>query len=147
MPSTPSMVFPPACIDNSDLCAGRAIGKILFNHVAIVWQRGKAKVNHLLRNTPPETSIVHESTCRFPYEIVEVIISYLIHDHDALTACSLTCRSWYIAVVLHIHHTLILGGEGDERLRNSLKPLSKLQELGLIPLMKEVTVRQQVGNH
>jgi len=84
MSSIPSMVSLPVRIDNSDLHAVRVVGTNLLDRMVIVWQRGKAKVNRLLRNASPETSIAYESTCRFPYEIVEVIISYLIHDLDAL---------------------------------------------------------------
>ena len=81
-----------------------------------------------------------------------MITAHLIHDLDALEACSLTCRSWYIAVAPHLHHTLTLSLEthpsarrGKEKLRSGhrkLKPLSKLHDLGLIPLVKKLRVEQ-----
>ena len=108
----------------------------------IVWRRGKAKVNRLLGNAPPKTYIARESTCRFPYEIVELIISNLIYDHDALKACSLACRSWYFAAVPHIHHTLTLGDKGPDKPHDKLNLLSKMHELGLAPLVKKIAVRQ-----
>lgn len=115
--------------------------------MAIIWRRGKAKVNRLFGNTPPEMHIPHESSCRLPYEIVEVIISHLIYDHDTLKACSLACRSWYFAAVPHIHHTLALGDKRPGKPHDKLKPLSKVHELGLTPLVKKITVRQWLSCH
>jgi len=71
-----------------------------------------------------------------------MIIAYLIHDLGTLKTCSLTCHSWYIAAVPHLHHTLTLG-EGRPRFsHNKLRPLSRLQDLGLIPLIEEIRVDQ-----
>ena len=139
-----STVSPPTRINHSDLCA---VGTNLLNRMVIVWQRGKAKVNRWLRNMSPKTHAAHESACRLPYEVVELIIGYLIHDLDTLKACSLTCRSWYLAVVPHIRHTLILGEKRYEKPCDNLIPLSKVQELGLMPLMKKITVLQSVDYH
>ena len=108
--------------------------------MAIIWQRGKVKVNRLLGNVPPDTRIVHESTHIFPYEIMGMIIAHLTYDFDALKACSLTCRSWYIAVVSHIHHTLILRERTPKKSHDKLKTLSKLHERGLMPLVEEIRV-------
>ena len=110
-----------------------------------VWYRGKAKINSLLGKMPPEACTADESTNRLPYEIVEMITAHIIHDLDALKTCSLICRSWYIAAVPHIHHTLVLRENGPGTTRNELKPLSKLHELGLIPLVKEIRVKQGYG--
>ena len=91
----------------------------------------------LLSNAPPGTT--HESTCRVPYEVVEIIIAHLTHDVNALKACSLTCRSWHIVAVPHIQHTLILGrGVHPSRLR----PLRTLHALGLMHFVKEIRVEQ-----
>lgn len=110
------------------------------NRVTIVWQRGKTKINHLLGNASPKTRTVHKPAPTLPYEILEMIIAHLIHDLDALKACSLTCRSWYIAVVPHVHHTLILGERGSTKPHGKLKVLSKLQERDLVPLVKEIQI-------
>jgi hypothetical protein len=138
---------PPVHINGSNLCAVRTIGTNLLNRMTIVWQRGKAKVSRLLGNKPPKMRIAQESTCRVPYEIVEEIIAHLINDLDALKACSLTCRSWYIAVIPHIHYSFVLGGKIHEKPGDNLELLPKLQELGLMPLMKRVTVCQWVDYH
>jgi len=104
-----------------------------------LWHRGKAKIDRLVGGPPSETSITHESTCRVPYEIVEKIITYLIHDLYALKACSLTCRSWHAVAVPHIYHTLVLGRSAK------LKVLSKLHKRGLISFVNIIQVGQWDG--
>jgi len=103
-----------------------------------VWDRRKAE---LLSNAPQETT-VRESTCRVPYELVEMIIAHLAHDVDALKGCSLTCRSWNTVAVPHIQHTLILGRGVTP---GGLKPLPKLHTLGFMPFVKEIRVEQWGG--
>jgi len=126
------MLLPLVHIGGSDLCAIRTEGTNLSD------DQVKDKVDHPLGDTPPETSIAHESRCSLPQEIIEMIIVYLTRDLNALKACSLTCRSWYIAAVPQLHHTLTLwtGARGENR--HGLKPLSKLHELGLAPLAREI---------
>jgi len=131
-----SILLPLVHIGGSDLCAVRTVGTNPSD------DQGRDKVNRPLGNTPSETSIAHESRCSLPHEIVEMIIAYLTRDLDALKACSLTCRSWYIAAVPHLHHTLTLWTGARDEDRRELKPLSKLHELGLAPLVKEVLVAQ-----
>jgi len=101
---------------------------------ATAWDRRKAG---LFSNARQETT--RESTCRVPYEVVEMIIAHLTHDVDVLKACSLTCRSWNIVAIPHIQHTLILGRGAT---LGGLKPLPRLHMLGFIPLVKEVQVQQ-----
>jgi hypothetical protein len=70
-----------------------------------------------------------------------MIIAHFPHDLDTLKACSLTCRAWYIVVAPRIHHTVVLGRYEDlGTSRSGLKPLSKLHELNLIPLVKETRI-------
>ena len=142
--------YPPVRAHGSDLCVVRIAGVNLPTRMRIVWRRGKANVNRLLGNAPPdappdappETHTVRESTCRFPYEIVEIIITHTTHDLDALKACSLACRSWYTVAVPHLHHTLTLTDVISNITRSELKPLSHLHRLGLTPLVKEIRVDQ-----
>ena len=101
---------------------------------ATTWDQRKAE---LFSNAPRETT--PESTCRVPYEVVEMIIAHLTHDIDALKACSLTCRSWNIVAIPHIQHTLILGRGITP---GGLKPLPRLHALGFMPLVKEIRVEQ-----
>ena len=108
----------------------------------IAWGRGRANIDRLLGNPPPEPRIVHESACRLPYEIVETIIAHIACDLDALKACSLACRSWYIAAVPHFHHTLILKSDLSGTAHDKLKPLSELHQLGLALLIKEIRVEK-----
>jgi len=71
-----------------------------------------------------------------------MIVAYLAYDTRSLLACSLTCYSWYIAAVLHLHRTLIIPTYypyGHKFLWP--KPLLYMHELGLLPLVKEFEVR------
>jgi hypothetical protein len=129
--------YPPVLVNSSDLCA---VGTNLSTRIGIVWRRGKTNISRLL--APPEIPTAHESTCRLPYEIVEMIIAHVAHDTPALKACSLTCHSWYTAVVPHLHYTLILTRDILDITRRELRQLSKLHRRGLMPLMKEIRVEQ-----
>ena len=131
-------------MNNSDLCAVCTAGIKLSSRIATAWRRlGKTKANRPLINTtrdatpPPPLS--------FPYDIVEMIIAHLIRHRDTLEACSLTCRSWYTAAVPHLHHTLTLMGSKPGVGRSRLESLPKLHELGLIPLVREIRVKQKFG--
>ena len=132
-------------LNGSDLCTVLIIVIDLSTRVATVWHQGKARINRHLQSGPPGTHIPHESTCRVPHEIVEVILAHFTDDIPTLKACSFTCRSWYTTAHPYLHHTLTLGGNGPYITRGRLKPLYKLHELGLIPLVKEIRVRQGVG--
>ena len=72
---------------------------------AKVWWRGKAKIEQMLFGGTPETPTLHASPItKLPQELVE--LDFFIRDTRALLACSMTCYSWYIAAVPHLHHTL-----------------------------------------
>jgi hypothetical protein len=45
---------------------------------------------------------------KFPTELTERIIDFLYPDKDALTACSLVCKSWNPASRYHLFQELIL---------------------------------------
>lgn len=140
--SLSSIALPLMCVSASDSPLRSAIGLSASNRLAMmVWHRSKAKISRLL--TKPDTA--HESACHLPQEIIEIIIAHLTRDLTALKACSLTCRSWYIAAVIHIHHTIHLRDQIFDTARRKLRPLSKLHELGLIHLVKEIRVGQLAG--
>jgi len=124
----------------SDLYVIYTSGITLFTR--IVWYRGKAKINLLLGYTSPETLVTDKAPFPLPHEIVEMIIDHLIYDLRALKACSLTCYSWYIAAVPHLHHTITFREGTFGAARAGLKPLPKLHELGILPLVREVRVYQ-----
>jgi len=71
-----------------------------------------------------------------------MIVAYLTYDTHSLLACSLTCYSWYIAAVLHLHRTLIISTYW--RCRNDKfrwpKPFLYMRELGLLPLVTEFQI-------
>lgn len=143
--SIPSIAPLLVHITDTDLGAAHAVGINLSACVVIVWLRGKAKVNRLLGITPLEARATRGSTHPLPYEIAELIIAHLTHDLRALKAFSLTCRSWYIVAVPHLHHTLTLAVNESCLGHSKLQPLSKLDGLGLMPLVKEIRVRQSRG--
>jgi len=142
MSSMPGEVPPLALVNGSDIHAICAVGANLLFHMVKIWYRSKAKVNRLLHNIPPAGCSTGNNTRHLPYEITEMIIAHLIHDIRTLKVCSLTCRSWYIITVPHIHHTLILGRGYPH---SGLKPLFKLHGLGLIPLVQEIRVERLRG--
>ena len=72
-------------------------------------------------------------------EILEIITVHLTYDRRSPIACSLTCYSWHIVTVPHLHHTLITqtyDWEGDSKLMWP-KPLWNVYDLGLLPLVKK----------
>lgn len=109
-----------------------------------VWHQGKARIHRIFSNPPPEARTIHESNCRIPYEIAGMIMAHFTHDLDTLKAFSMTCRSWYTLAAPHLHHTLTIGSNDPHVTRGHLKPVSKLYKLGLIPLVKELRVRQPI---
>jgi hypothetical protein len=81
---------------------------------------------------------------------VEEILSYFVDDKRTLIVCSLTCRSWYLATVRHLHYSLTTD---DDCLAECWwpgplgkkywwpGPLGKKYELGLLPLVKRFRIR------
>ena len=147
--SVSSMATPLARKNHSDLCIAHFVGANLPARMVTTWHRGKAELNRLLGNIPPGTRATHErilqtrqSPSPLPYDIVEMIIAHLSRDLHTLKVFSLTCRSWYITAVPHLHRTLTLRENAQNATHDKLKPLSKLHELGLEPLVKEIKVDQ-----
>ena len=106
-----------------------------------LWYRGKAKIKQLRCGDTSETSTPLSSPItRLPQELVAVIISYFIDDTSTLLACSMTCYSWYIAAVPHLHHSLT-AGEPWEAKYVWPKPLQNSYKLGLLPLVKRFRIR------
>jgi len=137
--------------DDSNSCAGRIIGIDISTRMVAILHQGKARIKRILDSTPPETRTAHESTCCVPHDIVEMILAHLIRDLGTLKACSLTCRFWYIITLPHLFCTLTLRRDrsspiseklGMKSPRDRLKPLYRLHERGLTPLVKGIRVVQ-----
>ena len=83
---------------------------------------------------------------KLPQELVDEIISYFFDDLRTLLACSLACRSWYIATIPHLHHSLTTD---DDSLVPMDKehwwpgPLKKVYEFHLHPLVKRLRIRMR----
>ena len=93
--------------------------------MTVLWRRIKIRIGRLFGSARPKMRSTHESTCRLPYEIVEMII----------------------AAAPHLYHTLNFHF-GDEILGqtcDNLKPRSMLYDSGLTPLVREVRVLQSPG--
>jgi len=91
---------------------------------------------------PSPSETWNQQPCRPPYEIVEAITAHITRNLDTLKACSLICRTWYLAAVPHLHRTLILSDMKPDKSHAKLKPLPKLHELDLTTFVKEIQVWQ-----
>ena len=75
---------------------------------------------------------------------MDAIISYFIHDTRILLACSMMCRSWYIAAVPHLHHSLTTDDNYNYETKRDNRwprPLKNSYELGLLPFVKRLRIR------
>ena len=110
----------------------------------MLWYRTKASVKRCFRRGVLETSTSRSSPItNLPQELVDAIISHLIYDTRTLRACSMTCYSWYIAAVPHLHYSLTTDRQirpGEERYLWP-DPLQKSYNLGLLPLVKRFRIR------
>ena len=136
----------PSCRSTCSLCCVDAtIAPQLF--VNRLWYRTKAKIKSFFRGGAPKVPTLRSSPITdLPQHIVGIVLSYLIHDTPTLLACSLTCYSWYIAAVSHLHHSLTIDNEcfiHSLRARKRHWPwtLKRLHDLGLLPLVKRLRVR------
>ena len=73
-----------------------------------------------------------------------MIVAHLIYDTRSLLACSMTCRSWYMAVVPHLHHTLVIQTRPyppyKKRKKRWPKPLVRMHKLGLLPFVEKLHI-------
>ena len=72
-----------------------------------------------------------------------MMISHFIYDFLTLLACLMTCRSWYIAAVPHLHYSLTThdASELAEYQKHMWpRPLKSSYELGLLPLVKRFRI-------
>ena len=78
-----------------------------------------------------------------------MIFDHLVYVKPSLLACSLTCYSWYIAAVPHLHHTLIVppGSLSQGEKSRSPKVLLRNHELGLLPLVKVLWICGNSSTH
>ena len=76
-----------------------------------------------------------------------MIIAHLTYDTRSLLACSLTCYSWYIAAVLHLHRTLITSVRpwNQGSIFEWHEPLLHMHKFGLLPLVKEFQAHMSVS--
>ena len=124
---------------------------VIKSFVKRTWSRAPPRIRGILSGgaTPGTLRTACLSpAARLPLEIVKMIIFYLIYDTASLLACSLTCCSWHIAAVPHIHHTLIVTifpfGTNEDSVWP--KPLRAMHKSGLLPLVKKFHVNGSPRN-
>ena len=112
------------------------------------WYRTLARIQRIRSGgVSPETSTTHPSPAtKLPLEIIEIIINYLSYDAHTLRACTLTCYSWYIAAVPHLHHTLITTINSRDQKFRWPNPIRHMHTLGLLPLVKRFCVHRGIDN-
>ena len=111
--------------------------------INFIWFRIPAFIRWVYSGGPflKTSSIPSSPVTRLPFELVEIIIAYLIYDTCSLRACTQTCYSWYIAAVPHLHHTLICPTYAPSKGKYMwLLPLAKKSDLGLLPLVEALWV-------
>ena len=69
-----------------------------------------------------------------------MIIACLTYHTPSLRACTLTCFSWYITAVPHLHYNLFIGNALGRKYRWP-NPVRHMHRLGLLPLVKTFCFR------
>ena len=71
-----------------------------------------------------------------------MIIKYLTYDKPSLRTCCMTCYSWYIAAVPHLHHAQIIHVNTKGRDGKWLWPIPILNmgSFGIFPLVKDLRI-------
>ena len=94
---------------------------------------------------PAETFTPHlPSTTTLPHELIDMIISYTFHDTGTLLACSMICRSWYIAARPYLHCSITTythTTDPEEEKYRWPKPLKKLSKLGFHTFTRRLRIR------
>ena len=145
--------MPPTKTPTSSLSGNHATGLSLFHLTAITvtviellvkraWYRILASIQRIRSGgVSPETLTTSPSPAtRLPLEVVGIIVSYLIYDVRSLRACTLTCYSWYITAVPHLHHTLAIRIDSYDRKFRWPDLIQHMHMLGLLPLVKRLRV-------
>lgn len=110
-----------------------------------VWFQNKAKSNppKVVRGNLGIFVNEHQSirTVNLPQDVLEITVTKIGDDTHRLKAFSLTCYSWYLAAVPHLHHTLTLEDKHSDPSRADLRPLAKLHKMDLLPFVKKLLIR------
>ena len=107
------------------------------------WYRTKAKIRRMCSGgAPPGTCTIRPSPAtRLPQEIIETIVACLIYNMPSLCSFALTCYSWYIAAVPHLHPTLQIVIDDFLGPVQSRSPIRHMHRLGFLPLVKTFRIR------
>ena len=142
---TPTSSLSGNITTESSLCLTMITTTAIELLVKKAWYRTLARIRRGV--VFPESSTTDPSPAtKLPLEVVEIIITHLIYDTHSLRACTQTCYSWYIVAVPHLHHTLITGIDCWGQNYRWPNPIKLIHTLGLLPLVEEFCVRQQVSS-
>ena len=105
---------------------------------------GRALSGDIFPKAPPPLSPI----AGLPQELVGMIIKYLAYDRPSLRACCMTCYSWYITAVPHLHHTQIVRINTKGRNGEWLWPLPifNMSFFGVFPLVKDLRIHGDFGD-
>jgi len=107
-----------------------------------IWYRTRAWIRGLRSGVRLKYSVAIPSPAtRLPQEIIEMIIAHIFYDPRSLLACCMTCYSWYIAAVPHLHQTLVTPDYSWDSKRWWDDSFQRMCTLGLFPLVKKFQVR------
>ena len=82
-----------------------------------------------------------KSTVNLPQDLLESIVTEIGDDILSLKNFALTCRSWHLTAVPHLHRTLTLEDKPSDTSRAGLRPLAELYEVDLLPFVKRLSIR------
>jgi hypothetical protein len=99
--------------------------------------------------SPDPPTACSSPAARLPQEVVDKIIAHLIHDTRGLLTSSLTSRSWYIATIPYLRHTLTTRTStsyGNQRKETVWpRPLQVASELGWLPFVTRLIIIADYG--
>ena len=84
---------------------------------------------------------VRNQTVNLLQGALEIITACLHDDIRSLKTFSMTCHSWHLAAMPHLHHTLTIEERPSDPARWELKPLAKLHKMDLLPFVKKLGIR------
>ena len=110
--------------------------------VAHAWYQVLARIEAMfLGSASPDVSTASSSPNNLlPLEIIDMILIYFADDIRSLQACSLTSRSWNVAALPRLHHTLSIQSFHADEEYEWPKPLRMASKFGLLPLYTKLSI-------
>ena len=110
-----------------------------------IWFQNKVRSNQPKVARSNLETLVNEHhpirTVNLPQDVLEVVVADIGDDIPCLKDFSLTCYSWYLAAVPHLHRIVTLEDRPLDASRAELKPLAKLHKMELLQFARTLLVR------